>query len=215
MKIISLNVGLPREVVFGGKKVVTGIFKEPVKDRIKLRKLNLDGDKQADLTVHGGEDKAVYAYPSEHYEYWRRQLPDTHLPWGMFGENFTTEGLLEDKINIGDKFQIGSAKLIVTQPRMPCYKLGVRFGRMDILRMFHKSGRPGLYFRVLQEGEVGVGDAIELISSDKNNITVKDIVRMYVHAEEDIEILQRAIQLEALPEGWRDYFRQQIEQRGK
>ncbi|MFQ5969176.1 MAG: MOSC domain-containing protein [Nitrososphaerales archaeon] len=215
MKILSVNVGLPRKVVFKGQEVTTGIFKEPVQGRVNLRKLNLDGDRQADLTVHGGADKAVYAYPAEHYEYWRRQLPGTELPWGMFGENLTTEGLHEDALNIGDQFQIGSAKAMVTQPRMPCYKLGVKFGRMDIVRQFLASGRSGFYFKVLQEGDIGAGDAIELISRDKNKITVKEIVRLYVHDNEDIETLKHAAQVEALPEDWRGYFRQQIEQLGK
>lgn len=215
MKILSINVGLPRKVLFKGREVATGIFKEPVQDRVNLRKLNLDGDGQADLTVHGGIDKAVYAYPSEHYEYWRQELPGTALPWGMFGENFTTEGLREDTVNIGDQFQIGSAKVMATQPRMPCYKLGIKFGRTDIIRRFLASGRSGFYFRVIQEGEVGSGDSIELISRDKNNVTVKDIVRLFVHDNQDIETLQRVAKLDPLPEGWRDHFRQQIVQRGK
>ena len=215
MKIVSINVGLPRKVVFKGQEVLTGIFKETVQHRVNLRKLNLDSDRQADLTVHGGPDKAVYAYPSEHYEYWRHQLPGIELPWGMFGENFTTEGLLEDMVNIGDEFQIGSAKVMVTQPRMPCYKLGIKFGRTDIIRRFLVSGRSGFYFRVLQEGEVGAGDAIEPISRDKNNIAIKDIIRLYVHDKQDIETLRRAAQLEPLPEGWREYFLQQIERLGK
>ncbi len=199
-------------MLFQGKEVVTGIFKELIKGHVKLRKLNLDGDRQADLTVHGGPDKAVYAYPVEHYDYWKVQLPDTVLPWSMFGENLTTEGILEDMFNIGDQFQIGSARVMMTQPRMPCYKLGVRFGRTDIIRKFLVSGRPGFYFRVLKEGEVGAVDPIELISRDKNNITVKDIVRLYVHDKEDIEAMRRASKLEALPEEWRDHFCQQLNQ---
>ena len=215
MKIVSVNVGLPREVLFRGEIVTTGIFKEPVEGALKLRKLNLDGDKQADLTVHGGEDKAVYSYPMEHYEYWHGELPNTALPWGMFGENFTTEGLIEDAVNIGDRFRIGSADVVATQPRMPCYKLGVKFGRMDIVRRFLASDRPGIYFKVLQEGEVEAGDSIELISKDENNITVKDIVRLYVKDIKDIESMQRAIKVKALPMGWRYHFLQQIEQIGK
>jgi len=175
-KVISLNVGLPRTVNFHRQAVTTGIFKEPVKGRIKLRKLNLDGDKQADLTVHGGLDKALYAYPAEHYDYWKERLPKMKLPWGMFGENLTTEGLLEDQVNIGDVFRIGSSEVVVTQPRMPCYKLGVKFGRMDIVWQFMDSKLTGIYFRVQKEGEVGAGDAIELIGRDENNVTVKDIV---------------------------------------
>jgi MOSC domain-containing protein YiiM len=212
MKIRSVNVGLPRNVSFREEIVTTGIFKEPVKGPVKLRKLNLDGDKQADLTVHGGKDKAVYAYPMEHYDYWQRELPNTVLLWGIFGENFTTEGLIEDSVNIGDRFHIGSAEVVATQPRMPCYKLGVRFGRMDIVRRFLTSNRPGIYFKVLQEGEVEAGNSIELISKDENNITVKDIVRLYVKDNKDIESMQRALRVKALPIGWRYHFRQQIEE---
>jgi len=215
MKILSVNVGLPRDVLFRGEIVTTGIFKESVKGELKLRKLNLDGDKQADLTVHGGEDKAVYTYPMEHYEYWHGELPNTALPWGMFGENFTTEGLMEDAVNIGDLFQIGSAKVIATQPRMPCYKLGVKFGRMDIVRRFLASGRPGIYFKVLKEGEVEAGDVIELLGKDKNNVTIKDIVRLYVNDNKDIETMQRAIKVKDLPLGWRHHFLRQIEHIGK
>lgn len=204
-KVISLNVGLPRTVYFRGQAVTTGIFKEPIKGRIKIRRLNLDGDKQADLTVHGGPDKAVYAYPAEHYDYWKKRLPNMKLPWGMFGENFTTEGLLEDQVNIGDVFRIGSSEVVATQPRMPCYKLGVKFGRMDIVKQFMESKLPGIYFRVLKEGEVGPGDAIELISRDANNVTVKDLVQL-VTSEGDMATIQRAVQIKALPEAWRQEF---------
>src|ERR1700739_181210 len=215
MKILSVNVGLPREVLYGKEIVTTGIFKEPVEGRVKLRKLNLDGDKQADLTVHGGEDKAVYAYPKEHYDYWQLEFHDIALPWGMFGENLTTEGLNEDIINIGDRFRIGSAEVVATQPRMPCYKLGIKFGRMDAVRRFLISGRPGIYFKVLLEGEVEAGESIELISKDENNITVKDIVRLYVKDNKDVEFMQRAIRVKDLPIGWRNYFREQIKQLAK
>jgi MOSC domain-containing protein YiiM len=204
-KVISLNVGLPRTVYFRGQAVTTGIFKEPIKGRIKLRRLNLDGDKQADLTVHGGPDKAVYAYPAEHYDYWKKRLPNMKLPWGMFGENFTTEGLLEDQVNIGDVFRIGSSEVVATQPRMPCYKLGVKFGRMDIVKQFMESKLPGIYFRVLKEGEVGLGDAIELISRDANNVTVKDLVQL-VTSEGDMATIRRAVHIKALPEAWRQEF---------
>ena len=212
MRVLSVNVGLPRQVVFNGQIVTTSIFKDPVKGPIMLRKLNLDGDRQADLTVHGGLDKAVYSYPAEHYEYWRKQFSNIDLMWGMFGENFTTEGLMEDAVNIGDQFQIGSAKLIATQPRMPCYKLGVRFGRMDVIRRFMASGRPGIYFKVLKEGEVEASDKIKIIRKDENNVTVKDIVRLYVRDDEDIETMRRATKIESLTEGWRYEFEQKIEQ---
>ena len=201
------------KVLFNGQTVTTAIFKNPVKAPIKLRKLNLDGDRQADLTVHGGVDKAVYSYPAEHYGYWRKEFPNMEIVWGMFGENFTTAGLMEDAVNIGDQFHIGSAKVIATQPRMPCYKPGVRFGRTDIIRRFIVSGRRGIYFKVLEEGEVKTGDKIEVFKRDKNNITVKDIVRLYVIKNQtDIETMRRAIKVRALPEGWKYQFQQEIEQ---
>lgn len=214
MKVLSVNVGLPRKILFNGQIITTAIFKDPVKGPISLRKINLDGDKQADLTVHGGLDKAVYSYPSEHYDYWRKQFPNMDLVWGMFGENFTTEGLFEDAVNVGDQFQIGSAKLVATQPRMPCYKLGVRFGRMDVIRRFMASGRPGIYFKVLTEGEVQTDDKIKIIRRDKNNVTVKDIVSLYIARNDinNIETMKRATKIRDLPEGWRHEFQQKIEQ---
>jgi MOSC domain-containing protein YiiM len=210
MKLISVNVGLPRQVTWKGKTVSTGIFKEPVNDRVMVRSLNLDGDGQADLTVHGGLDKAVYVYPLEHYDYWHSELPDTELTLGIFGENFTATGFREEELNIGDRFRIGTVELMVTQPRMPCYKLGIRFGRSDMVKRFLASRRTGFYFRVLQEGEVGAGDALELVSRDDNNITVADITQLYVREQDNPELLHRATQLEALPESWRDYFQEQI-----
>ena len=212
MKLISLNVALPRQVNFRGEVVNTGIFKEPIQRRVKLRKLNLDGDKQADLTVHGGIDKAVYSYAKEHYEFWRKDLQDVSLSWGMFGENFTTEGMFEESVNIGDTFQIGTTRVIATQPRMPCYKLGVKFGRMDIIKRFLASGLTGIYFKVLQEGEVGVGDEIKLINRDQNNVTVRDIVRLYTVDREDVKIMERAIKVKDLPNGWRFHFIEQLGQ---
>ena len=209
-KILSVNVSLPKEIDFEGQKVRTGIFKEPVEGRVMLRTLNLDGDKQADLTVHGGPDKAVYAYPIEHYEYWRRMFTNIEMSTGMFGENLTVDGLKESEVSIGDVFQIGSSKVIATQPRMPCYKLGVKFGRMDILKMFLASGRSGIYFKVLEEGEVGAGDTIEQIRKDPNGITISDVVRLYASDKEDIKMMRRAVKVEPLPEGWKHYFLEQI-----
>ncbi len=176
-----------------------------------LRTLNLDGDRQADLSVHGGPTKAAYAYPSEHYNYWREQLLGTELPWGMFGENFTTEGLDESTLNIGDRFRLGSAEVTVTEPRMPCYKLGIKFGRTDIIRRFLVSGRTGFYFSVQQEGEVESGDEMKLIARDDNNVTVADVTRLYAREKDDVETLRRAIALEALPVSWRDHFRHQLD----
>ncbi|HKP85475.1 MAG TPA: MOSC domain-containing protein [Blastocatellia bacterium] len=210
MKLISVNIGLPREVIWKGRTVETGIFKEPVEGRVALRTLNLDGDRQADLSVHGGPDKAVYAYPVEHYNYWRAELPDMKLPWGMFGENFTTEGLEEGVVNVGDRFRIGSAEVIATQPRLPCYKLAIKFDRDDMIKRFLDSGRTGFYFAVLKEGEIGVGDEIELLSRDRNEISVADITRLYARDKYDLEALRRAAQVEALPESWRLYFLRRI-----
>jgi MOSC domain-containing protein YiiM len=209
-KILSVNVSYPKEVDYEGQKVTTGIFKEPIEGRVKLGTLNLDGDKQADLTVHGGPDKAVYAYPIEHYEFWRKVYPNMEMPNGMFGENFTTKGLMEIDINVGDIFEIGSSKVIATQPRMPCYKLGVKFGRMDVLKKFLASGRSGIYFKVLEEGEVGAGDPIIQIKKDNNRVGISDIVRLYASDREDIKTMRRAVKVEALPEGWKDYFYEQI-----
>jgi MOSC domain-containing protein YiiM len=211
-KIVSVNVSYPKEVDFEGQKVTTGIFKEPIEGRVKLRTLNLDGDKQADLTVHGGPDKAVYAYPIEHYEFWHNVYPKMKMPNGMFGENLTTEGLMEAEVNVGDVFKIGSAKVIATQPRMPCYKLGVKFERMDVLKKFLASGRSGIYFKVLKEGEVDVGDLIVKIKKDTNRVGISDIIRLYTSEREDIKTMRRAVKVEALPEGWKDYFYQQIRQ---
>jgi MOSC domain-containing protein YiiM len=206
MKLISLNVGRPRLAIYKGASINTGIFKKPVSGRVALRTLNLDGDRQADLTVHGGPYKAVYAYPSEHYEYWRGELPGADLPWGMFGENLTTEGLSEDDLHVGDRFRIGSATVMVRQPRMPCYKLPFKFQRDDIIERFLVSGRSGFYFSVEQEGEVGEGDSIELLSRDRGGITIAEMNRLFVRERYNRDLLQKAIATAALPESWREYF---------
>ena len=211
MKIISINVGRPRLVMRDGEPVSTGIFKEPIVGRVMLRTLNLDGDRQADLRVHGGPEKAVYAYPSEHYPFWKRELPDMELPWGVFGENFTTEALLETETNIGDRFRIGSAEVMVTQPRMPCYKLGIRFGRSDIIKRFLLSERSGFYFSVLKEGDVGAGDEFELIDKNASGVRVVDVTRLYSSDKRNLDLLRRAIATEALPSSWRDHFQTRIE----
>jgi MOSC domain-containing protein YiiM len=210
-ELISVNVGLPRVITSNGDSVSTGIFKEPVASRVMLRTLNLDGDRQADLSVHGGPTKAVYAYPSEHYAYWKQELPAMKLPWGMFGENFTTTGLFETELNIGDKFHVGSAVVMVTEPRMPCYKLGIRFGRSDMIKRFLASERSGFYFAVLQEGEIGVGDQIELIERGQHSVKVSDITQLHTRKKSNIGLLRRAIEVEALPESWRGYFQHRLE----
>ena len=177
MKLLSIQVGRPRQVKWRRMTVTTGIYKESVAGRIMLRRNNLEGDEQADLSVHGGWDKAVYVYPSEHYSFWRKELPGTSMPYGAFGENFTTEGLDESSICIGDRFRIGDSVVEVTQPRMPCYKLGVRFGRPDIPQRFHASGRSGFYLAVRKEGAVGAGDIWERLSQEKDAISVLQCYR--------------------------------------
>jgi MOSC domain-containing protein YiiM len=210
MKLSSINVGLPRTVTLNGDPVSTGIFKEPVAGRLMLRTLNLEGDRQADLSVHGGPSKAVYVYPAEHYDYWKREMPGMKLPWGMFGENFTSVGLFESEVNIGDRFSVGSAVVMVTEPRMPCYKLGIKFGRSDMVKKFLASERTGFYFAVWQEGEVGAGDPIELIEKTDHGVRVSDITRLYTREKRNLGLLRRAVEVEALPESWKSYFHQQI-----
>ena len=203
MKVISVNVGLPREVVWKGMTVQTAIFKEPVAGAVAIRDLNLVGDQQADLTVHGGADKAVYAYPAEHYEFWRRELPDLTFSWGQFGENLTTEGLMEDTLHIGDRLRVGSATLMVTQPRMPCYKLALRFGRDDMIKLFLASGRSGFYFSVIEPGSVAASSEIEVLSRDPNCVSVADIARLYFGPSSDQQLLERVARLTVLPENWK------------
>jgi MOSC domain-containing protein YiiM len=217
MKLVSVNTGLPREVIWHGRSVITGIFKEPLQGRVALRKLNLDGDRQADLTVHGGPYKAVYCYPSVHYDYWKRELPGRELPIGIFGENFTTDGLLEDSVHVGDQFSAGSAEAIVTQPRLPCYKLGVRFQSDDMVKRFLVSGRTGFYFAVTREGEVGADDEIKLIARDPNLVPVSEITRLYIakrYADADATSVRRALGVAALPESWKEYFRERLQRMG-
>jgi MOSC domain-containing protein YiiM len=195
-------------------KVTTGIYKQPVEGRVTLRTLNLDGDRQADLTVHGGAYKAVYCYPLVHYDYWTRELPHRDLPMAIFGENFTTDGLLEDSVYVGDRFSIGSAEVVVTQPRLPCYKLGIRFESDDMVRRFLASGRTGFYLGVTREGEVGAGDEIKVIARDPNAVPVSEITRLYIakrYSARDVASLQRALRVEALPESWKEYFRDSLE----
>jgi len=214
MKLVSVNTGLPREVTWHDMTVTTSIFKEPVAGRVALRKLNLDGDRQADLTVHGGEFKAVYCYPLAHYDYWKQELPGRDLPLAIFGENFTTEGLFEHSVHLGDRFSIGSAEVVVTQPRLPCYKLGIRFQADDMVKRFLASGRSGFYLAVTREGEVAAGDEIKLLARDPQAVPVSEITRLYIAKEfssADVASLQKALQVAALPESWKEYFRERLE----
>jgi MOSC domain-containing protein YiiM len=215
MRLVSVNVGRPRLVSWRGRVVSTGIFKGPVAGRVMLRRLNLDGDRQADLTVHGGRNKAVYVYPSEHYPRWRAELSRPDLSYASFGENFTTEGLDETRVNIGDEFRVGSARVVVTQPRQPCFKLGLRFGRADMVRLFHESRLSGFYLAVREEGEVGEGDALELVRRDEQNVTVADLYGLFSGDETSPDVLRRALLVEALPDGWRKSLRGLLEESGE
>ena len=211
--LVSVNVGLPREVKWRGLNVTTGIFKDPVEGRVALRKLNLDGDRQADLSVHGGEYKAVYCYSLSHYDYWKKELPGRELPMGSFGENFTIDGLAEESVHLGDRFYVGSAEVIVTQPRLPCYKLGVKFQSDDMVKRFLASRRMGFYVAVTREGEVGAGDAFKLVARDSNAVPVGDITRLYIakrYGVDELKSVQRALQVAALPESWKGYFRERL-----
>jgi MOSC domain-containing protein YiiM len=206
MRLVSVNVGLPRTLRWGGRDVTTGIFKKPVEGRVALRRLNLDGDRQADPSVHGGAAKAVYAYPLEHYAFWREQLGQ-ELPLGAFGENLTVAGLpLEDEVAVGDRFRIRTAELVVTQPRVPCYKLGLRFGREDMVKRFLASGRTGYYLAVEVEGDVGAGDRVEMLARHPARIPVAEITRVYASDRDDLAIIERLVALGALPQDWRSYF---------
>ena len=212
-RVVSVNVGLPREVMWRGRMVTTGIYKEAVEGRVALHTLNLDDDRQADLSVHGGKDKAVYCYPIAHYDYWRKELPGRELPMGMFGENFTTDGLLEESVQLGDRFSVGSAEVVLTQPRLPCYKLGVRFQSDDMVRRFLASGRTGFYLAVTREGEVGAGDEIKVISREANAVPVSAITRLYIakrYGEDDVALVRRALRVAALPDSWKEYFRERL-----
>jgi MOSC domain-containing protein YiiM len=209
-KLVAISVGKPREVQWRGRGVETSIFKTPVSGRVRVKRLNVDGDQQSDLSVHGGADKAVYAYPAEHYDFWRRELPDPELPWGTFGENFTTEGLLEEDVWIGDRYRVGSVEVVVTQPRMPCYKLAIRFGDPDMVKRFLQSRRSGFYFAVEREGEVGAGDTIERLARDERRLTVADVVALYAKDSANQPLLETASDHPSLPAAWREYFRKRL-----
>jgi MOSC domain-containing protein YiiM len=210
VKLLSVNVGAPRDAIWRGEPVRTGIFKSPVSGRVAMRGHNLDGDAQADLSVHGGADKAVYGYPSEHYDFWCEWLGQDALPWGAFGENLTTEGLLETDVCIGDRFSIGTALLEVSQPRIPCHKLALRHQRADLPKSFLASGRSGFYFRIVRAGEVASGDAIERAVSDPQRLSVAD-VQSLARGAGDPALIRRAVDHPALAEVWRKDLRRKLD----
>ena len=211
MKIVSLNVGMPQEVLWHGQPVTTGIFKSPTSERIRLRTLNLDGDRQADLTVHGGEHKAVYCYPVEHYTYWQKKLPGRDLPLGVFGENFTTKGMLEQDVHLGDRFAINDAEVVVTQPRLPCYKLGIRFQADDMVKKFLASRRIGFYVAVTREGSVAAGDEMIPVVRNASAISIADFLRLFLtksFSDADRASLKELYALPSVPLDWKQCFRE-------
>lgn len=216
-RLVSVNVGLPREVTLNGETVTTGIFKAPVDGPVALQRHNLDGDGQADLSVHGGPTKAVYVYPTQHYDYWRRELGGGDLDWGSFGENFSVDGLDEEDVRIGDEFRVGSARVVVTEPRMPCFKLGIRLGRADIVKRFLMSGRSGFYLGVLEEGLVQAGDLVARVVEHPDGLRVADLIRLSTTEKRNAALLRKAIAVSALPVPWRHTFERQLndlEERG-
>jgi MOSC domain-containing protein YiiM len=214
MKLLSVNVSKPKEVAYRGRSVETGIFKEPVEGRVMLRTLNLDGDGQADLDNHGGPFRAVYAYTYENYKYWQATLGVGDLSFGKFGENLTVTGMPEDEVHIGDVFKVGGAIVQATQPRPPCYKLGIRMGRPAFPKQFLASGRVGFYLCVLKEGEVGAGDEIDLIEAHPEAVSIRDILHLLYFDRENREEARRASRLEALTPRWREIFVGQAAGRG-
>lgn len=210
MKLLSVNLSPGRTVEHLGETLRTGIFKEPVRGRIVLRKLNLEGDAQSDRRVHGGIYKAVYAYPHEHYAFWALELGRDLFPFGQFGENFTSEGLLEDQISIGDSFRIGGAVVQVTEPRTPCYKLGIKMGSDEFPRRFLASRRVGFYLRVLEESEVGVGDSILPLEHDPERMTIAELLRVAYFDKADLDGARKALRLTALSPGWRRFLRKRL-----
>lgn len=210
MKVLSVNVGRPRDIEWRTETVQTAIYKAPVSGPVAVTQLNIAGDQQADLSVHGGPEKAVYMYPSEHYAFWREELPGVALPWGAFGENLTIEGLLETAVRVGDVLRIGTTELVVTQPRMPCFKLNVRFQRPDMVKRFMRNGRTGFYLAVAKEGHVAAGDPLDLVPTDDHAISVAEVVTLYTADADSRQLLQRAVRTAALPQAWRDHFRTRI-----
>ncbi len=206
MKLLSVNVSLPKTYEYGGKSVTTGIYKEPVAGRVMVRRLNLEGDGQADLTVHGGIDKAVYAYDTDSYGYWQRELGWDDLPFGYFGENLTVDGLPDDRVHIGDIFQVGGALLEVSQPRVPCFKLELKMEKPGFSRRFLASGRLGFYLRVLEEGDVGAGDVIERVKTNPGQVSVREIARLLYFDRDNLDKIRQVLRLRALAQAWRNPF---------
>jgi MOSC domain-containing protein YiiM len=210
VRILSIHVGGVREVEWKGRRVTTGIFKEPVDGPVAVGLTGLDGDRQADLEVHGGPSKAVYAYPASHYPAWRDELPGRDLPWGIFGENLTVEGLDENSVCVGDAFDVGTARLVITQSRVPCFKLGIRFGDSEMVRRMLDSGRFGFYFGVERQGTMSAGDELAPVRRDPQRVSVADVARLYLNRSRDPGLMARAIAIPALTPSWRAGFERKL-----
>ena len=214
MNLLSVSVSMGKEVPYRDKSVTTGIFKEPVGGRIMLRSLNLDGDRQIDLRGHGGPFKAVCVYTTENYEHWKQELGRDDFRVPQFGENFTVEGMHEDDVHVGDVFRVGEALVEVTQPRVPCYRLGIKMADPHFPKKFLQSCLVGFYFRVLEEGVVGAGDSIELVRKDPEQMSVRQVCRLYYFDRDNLEDCKRAIRIKALSPGWREGFEDRLEKAG-
>jgi MOSC domain-containing protein YiiM len=206
MRLLSVNVSPPKAVPQGGKSITTGIFKQPVDGRVRLRTLNLEGDGQADLENHGGIYKAVYAYSIENYDYWKRELRRDDFSYGQFGENFTVEGMLEDAVHLGDVFRVGGALVSVSEPRVPCAKLALRMDMPTFPKRFLASERVGFYLRVLQEGDVSAGDPIERVQMDPERMTVREFLHLAYFDEGNLEGVRKALRIGTLPPDWREWL---------
>jgi len=209
-EILFVNLTVPKTLRVAGQDVPTGIFKEPVPGRVLAGALGLAGDSQADRTVHGGLEKAVYLYPFEHYPFWKEDLGRDDLSPGFFGENFTTSGLTEENVSIGDAFRVGSAIVQVTSPRSPCFKLAAKVGSPVFLRRFLESGRLGFYLRVLEEGDVGAGDSIDRVFEEPHGLTVARMIRLLYDERDDIEGIERALRIRSLDPGMRGHLQDRL-----
>ena len=210
MKLLSVNVSRPRIILQDGRPISTGIFKQAVKGRVLLKTLNLEGDRQADLNVHGGPDKAAYAYSFDHYESWSRELGRNDLKFGQFGENLTVSGLTEEKVHIGDIFRVGEALLEVTQPRVPCFKLGLKMGLPQFPKQFLHSGRSGFYLRVLEQGMVGAGDEISRVQVGPERLSIRELLGLFYFERDNLEMAQRASRIPALSHSWREELEERL-----
>ena len=202
-RVVSLNISPGRKVEYNGQVVGTGIFKEPVEGRVMAGRRTLEGDRQVDLRYHGGEHKAIYAYPHEHYPTWAGELGRDDLSFGQFGENLTTEGLLETTVHIGDRFRVGGAVLEVTQPRVPCFKIGIKMGDPSFPKRFLQSMRSGFYLRVIEEGEIGAGDAIERIEIGPERMSIHALYHLRFRDPQNRDEIRRALSIPALSKEWR------------